>query len=413
MKLLRAVIIALAMLAGPAAVAADGRTWASAWYASPQPLWSGNFPLPVIVPQSLWDQTVRQTVRVGLGGERLRIVLSNAYGSRPVEIGAASVAPIGEDGKPDASRTRALGFSGQAGVSIRPGSPVVSDPVALPVAPLDRLEISFHLPHPTALETFHWEGLSPVAILAGNAVSDPDAPATTTITARPLLSQVLVEVPGDVRTVVALGDSITDGAASTPGTDSRWPDFLAARLAKENVSVVNAGISGGRLLRDLMGESALARFDRDVLAQHNVKAVVVLIGINDISWPGHVFAPDLAMPSVDEMIEGYRQLIARAHAANVRIVGATLTPFKGALAGTPFEGYHSAARDTLRQEINAWIRTSGDFDAVVDLDALLQDGTDPLVLRAEYDSGDHLHASDRGNEAIAAAVTTEILFGND
>jgi len=413
MKVLTAVITALAMFAGPAAGAAAERTWASAWYASPQPLWSGSFPLPVIVPPGLWNQTVRQTVRVGLAGERLRIVFSSAYGTRPVEIGAASVTPIGADGKPDASRTRALAFSGEAGVSIRPGSPVVSDPVTLPVSALDRLEISFHLPQPTAVETFHWEGLGAVDIVAGDTVTDPAAPASATITARPLLSQVLVEVPGDVRTVVALGDSITDGAASTPGTDSRWPDFLAARLAKENVSVVNAGISGGRLLRDLMGESALARFDADVLAQRNVKAVVVLIGINDISWPGHVFSPDLTMPTAEEMIDGYRQLIARAHAANVRIVGATLTPFKGALTGTPFEGYYSAKRDARRQEINAWIRTSGAFDAVVDLDELLRDGSDPLMLAAEYDSGDHLHASDRGNEAIAAAMTMEILFGGD
>jgi lysophospholipase L1-like esterase len=413
MKVLRAVITALAMLAGTAAVAADGRTWASAWYASPQPLWSGDFPLPVIVPQSLWNQTVRQTVRVGLGGERLRIVLSNVYGTRPVDIGAATVTPIGEDGRPDASGTRVLRFSGQGGIAIRAGTAAVSDPVVLPVTVLERLQISFHLPHPTAVETFHWEGLGPVGIVAGNAVSDPAAPAITTVTARPLLSQVLVEVPGEVRTVVALGDSITDGAASTPGTDSRWPDFLAARLAQENVSVVNAGISGGRLLRDLMGDSALARFDAEVLAQRNLKAVVVLIGINDISWPGHVFAPDLAMPAVDEMVEGYRQLIARAHAANVRIVGATLPPFKGALAGTPFEGYYSAARDARRQEINAWIRESGEFDAVVDLDALLRDDDDPLILRAEYDSGDHLHASDRGNEAIAAAMTSDVLFGSD
>lgn len=403
----------MAIIAGLAfnAQAADPVGWASAWYAAPQPVWTGDFPLPTNLPHGLWNQTVRQTVRVGLGGKRFRVVLSNVYGRTPVEIGAAGLAPLGADGRPDPARVRTLTFSGRPGVTLRPGAPMLSDPVELPLQALQRISVSFHLPKPTAVETFHWEGLDSIEILPGNAVADPSVAPIAEMTARPYLAQILVETDADVRTVVALGDSITDGAASTPGTDSRWPDFLAARLASENVSVVNAGISGGRLLRDLMGESALARFDSQVLSQPNVKVVVVLIGINDISWPGHVFAPDLSMPSVEEMANGYRQLAERAHAANIRIVGATLTPFRGALAGSPFEGYYSAERDRRRQEINAWIRSSGVFDAVVDLDRLFQDPADPLSIRATYDSGDHLHAGDAGNRAIADALTREILFG--
>jgi lysophospholipase L1-like esterase len=210
--------------------------------------------------------------------------------------------------------------------------------------------------------------------------------------------------------VVVLGDSTTDGNGATIDANTRWPDFLAARLAPKNVAVLNAGISGARLLGDRMGVNALARFDRDVLSQPRVKSVVVLLGINDISWPGTAFDPQGIRPSADALIAGYRQLIARAHSRGVRVVGATLTPFEGALAGTPLDNYYHADKDRLRQQINAWIRGSGEFDTVIDFDALARDPAHPARLKPEFDSGDHLHPGDRGNQAMADAVDLDVLF---
>jgi lysophospholipase L1-like esterase len=397
--------LALAFLATAAAQAeeAGGTRWIASWAASPQPRWEGDFPLPVLAPPSLWNQTVRQRVRLSLGGERIRLVLSNRYGDTPTTIGAASVARAGTP--------LPVSFGGKASVTIPPGANAVSDPVELDAPALSELAVSLYFPRPTAISTFHWEGLQPASIADGDLTTEPDFEASSTTTTRIVFSGVMVEAPAATGTIVAFGDSITDGAASTPNANHRWPDFLAARLAPLGLSVVNAGISGARLLRTRMGESALARFDRDVASLPNVKAVVVLIGINDISWPGHVFAPDLTMPTAAELIEGYQQLAALAHARNIRIIAATLTPFEGALSDTPFKGYYTPEKDRLRQEINAWIRTSGTFDAVLDLDAVMRDPDDPLRLRPAFDSGDHLHASDRGNEAIADAIDIGVLLG--
>lgn len=397
--------LVLAFLATAAAKAEEvgGTQWITSWAASPQPRWEGDFPLPVLAPSSLWNQTVRQRVRLSLGGARIRLVLSNRYGDKPTAIGAASVARAGTP--------RPVTFGGKSSVTILPGASAVSDAVELDAPALSELAVSLYFPRPTAISTFHWEGLQTASIADGDLTAKGDFEASTTTTTRLVLSGVMVEAPAAAGTIVAFGDSITDGAASTPDTNHRWPDFLAARLAPLGLSVVNAGISGNRLLHTRMGESALARFDRDVASVPNVKAVVVLIGINDISWPGHVFAPDLTIPTAAELIDGYRQLAALAHARNIRIIGATLTPFEGALGDTPFKGYYTPEKDRLRQEINAWIRTSGAFDAVLDLDAALRDPDDPLRLRPAFDSGDHLHASDRGNHAIADAIDISVLLG--
>lgn len=395
-RLLLGFVLALLATVTAYAEQATGTRWVMSWAASPQPRWEGDFPLPVLAPPSLWNQTVRQRIRLSLGGARIRLVLSNRYGDTPATIGAASVARAGTP--------RPVMFGGKASVSIPPGASAVSDALELDAPALSELAVSLYFPRPTAISTFHWEGLQSAPITEGDLTAQADFQAASTTTTRIVLSGVMVEAPAAAGTIVAFGDSITDGAASTPDANHRWPDFLAAKLAPLGLSVVNAGISGNRLLHTRMGESALARFDRDVASVPDVKAVVVLIGINDISWPGHVFAPDLEMPSVDEMIEGYRQLAALAHARNIGIIGATLTPFEGALGDTPFRGYYTPEKERLRQELNAWVRSGGAFDAVVDLDAALRDPENGARLRAAFDSGDHLHASDAGNEAIADAV---------
>ena len=179
------------------------------------------------------------------------------------------------------------------------------------------------------------------------------------------------------------------------------------------LKIQKSRISGARLLQSKMGENALARFDRDVLSKPNVKTVILLMGINDIAWPGQAFAPTDDFLTLDELIIGYRQLIARAHTHGVRIVAGTLTPFRDARKGSPLEGYYSEKRDALRMQVNDWIRKSGEFDAIVDLDKLVQDADDPQRMAENYDSGDPLHAGAEGNKAIAAALTPEILFGTD
>lgn len=390
-----------------AASAASAPHWVASWQASPQPVWNADFLFPTLVPATLQDQTFRQTVRVSLGGPRLRVRLSNAYGTRPLRIGAASVAArAGAIPQP-------LSFGGQPGVLIGPGQEQLSDPLPLATDDRQALQVSVFVPGPATVQTFHWEGRQTSWIAPGDQSRAQALSAASSTTARLLLTGIDVEADADAdaRSVVVIGDSITDGATASLDQDQRWTDHLAARLAARGIAVVNAGISGGRLLRDGMGESALVRFRRDALDQPAVSSVIVLIGINDISWPGTAFARNQARPTLSELQAGYRALAEQARRRGVRIVGATLPPFAGALPGTPLDDYYQPDKDTLRRQLNAWLRTDSPFDAVIDLDAALRDPADPSRMAVAYDSGDHLHPGDAGNRAMAEAVDLEALFG--
>jgi len=380
-----ALTLALALHAQPAL--ADDH-WTTSWYAAPQPTWDGTFALPMNVPARLDHATLRETVRLSSGGQRIRLVFSNRYGREPVQLGAVRVE--------DARGSRTLTFSGQPGIAILPGATVTSDPVALPVQPLSRLAVTTWLPAPTSVASFHWGAQQTVQVTTGDG--------TSRFGGRLFLNAVMVDTAAPARTVVALGDSITDGNGSTPDADRRWPDVLAERLAKRGIAVANAGISGGRLARDGMGRSALARLEQDVLSQPDVSDVIVLLGINDIGWPGSPFAPDERAATLAELTAAYRQLVAASRVRGVRVTAGTLPPFEGALAGTPYAGHYSAEKERLRQQLNAWIRTAGAFDAVVDFDAVLRDPTHPRRLRPAFDSGDHLHPGDAGYRAMAAAI---------
>lgn len=403
--------LGLPALAAAAAQAPAPVRWISSWFASPQPIWNRDFILPTGIPASLDNQTVRETVRLSVGGRRIRLVFSNRYGTAPLALGEVRVAISGAEGQALPASSRTVRFGGALRASAAAGAPLVSDPIDLAPAAFERLAVSVFLPQPTPLHTFHWGAQQMALVASGNQTAAAGMAAARQVPGRLFLSAVLVEAPQATRTVVALGDSITDGNGSTPGADRRWPDFLARRLADAQVAVANAGISGARLLGDRMGVNALARFEQDVLGQPGIAAVVVLIGINDIGWPGSPFAPNEAGTTGARLIAGYRQLIAAAHARNVRIVGATLAPFEGALRGTPFEGHYSAAKERLRQEVNAWIRTGGEFDAVADVDRLLRDPARPSRILPAYDSGDHLHPGDAGYAAMAELVSMEMLFG--
>jgi lysophospholipase L1-like esterase len=388
-----------------AASAASAPHWVASWQASPQPVWNADFLFPTLVPATLQDQTFRQAVRVSLGGRRLRVRLSNAYGTRPLRIGAASVAArAGAIPQP-------LSFGGQPGVLIGPGQEQLSDPLPLATDDRQALQVSVFVPGPATVQTFHWEGRQTSWIAPGDQSRAQALSAASSTTARLLLTGIDVEADADARSVVVIGDSITDGATASLDQDQRWTDHLAARLAARGIAVVNAGISGGRLLRDGMGESALVRFRRDALDQPAVSSVIVLIGINDISWPGTAFARNQARPTLSELQAGYRALAEQARRRGVRIVGATLPPFAGALPGTPLDDYYHPGKDTLRRQLTAWLRTDSPFDAVIDLDAALRDPADPSRMAVAYDSGDHLHPGDAGNRAMAEAVDLEILLG--
>ncbi|MDV3464945.1 SGNH/GDSL hydrolase family protein [Stenotrophomonas sp. C960] len=387
------------------ASAASAPHWVASWQASPQPVWGADFLFPTLVPATLHDQTFRQTARISLGGPRLRVRLSNAYGTQPLRIGAASVAARAGD------TPQPLSFDGQPGVLISPGQERLSDPLPLVTDDRQALQVSVFVPGPTPVQTFHWEGRQTSWTAPGDQSRAQALSAASSTTARLFLAGIEVEAAARARSVVVIGDSITDGATASLDQDQRWTDHLAARLAPRGIAVVNAGISGGRLLRDGMGESVLARLQRDALDQPGVASVIVLIGINDISWPGTAFARNQARPALAELQAGYGALAEQARGRGIRIVGATLAPFAGALPDTPLDDYYHPDKDVLRRQLNAWLRTDSPFDAVIDLDAALRDPADPSQMAAAYDSGDHLHPGDAGNRAMAEAVDLEVLMG--
>ncbi len=403
---------ALLVTASWASAQAAAGFWRDSWMASPQPLWSADFVLPLGVPARFERQTLRQVARLSVGGARLRVVISNEEGREPLVIGAAHVARHAEGSSVVAGSDRVLRFGGQPEVRIPPGARVVSDAVDLALPALSRVAVSSYLPEPAAPAGVHFDARQTAYLVAGDHTAaialGRDA---TTLSTRVFLTGVMVEGTQPPRAVVALGDSLTDGNGATPDADTRWPDALAERFAPRGVAVLNAGISGARLLIDGMGRSALARIGRDVLSRPGVRSVVVLLGTNDIGWPGGPFAPNEPAMRLEAFTQGYRALAELARAHNVRLVAATLPPFEHALQGTPLEGHHSPEKERLRQAVNRWIRESGGFDAVVDMDRVLRDPAHPTRLNPAFDSGDHLHPNDAGYRAMAAAIDLGSLLG--
>lgn len=414
MNMFRRLILTTACALSPLACAAPppASHWITSWMASPQPAWGADFILPTGLPPRLQNSSIRQTVQLSQGGTALRVLLSNRYGATPLEIGEVHVAVAGIGRDTVAGSDRALTFGGSQALHIAAGASALSDPVAFDLPALSRLAITMHVPGSADLSTFHWGAQQSMRIAPGGAASASTPPRAPSFPGRVFLNAVQVQAPAATRAVATLGDSITDGNGSTLDRNRRWPDYLARRFSAHGIAVANAGISGARLLRDGMGVKAAARFDDDVLNQPGVRSVVVALGVNDICWPGTPFAPGEAPPAAADLIAGYRQLIAAARARHVRIVGATIAPFEGALPATPFAGlYATAAKEAIRLQVNRWIRTSGAFDAVADFDAVLRDPAHPARLAARYDSGDHLHPGDAGYAAMARALSEEMLFG--
>jgi lysophospholipase L1-like esterase len=352
------------------------------------------------------NQTVRMVLRTSIGGERLRVRLANAFGSAPVVVGSAQVALQAEGSRIVPGSSRALRFAGKPGCTLGPGMVLLSDPVDLKVGPLTYLTVSLYFPEETGPPTVHATGLHTTYISKeGDYAASDSFPEESTTLSYYYLAGVEVAARPEAAVVVTLGDSITDGAVSTPNTDRTWPALLAARLAKNKatsqIAVANVGIGGNRVLRDGSGASAIARLDRDVLSQPGVRWLMFLEGINDIGTGAR--NPSQAV-TAEELIAGHRQIIERARAMGIKVIGCTLTPFEGA-------SYYSEQGEAVRQALNQWIRTSGAYDAVVDFDAATRDPQNPRRFRPEYDPGDHLHPNDKGYQAMADAVDLKIFTG--
>ena len=424
-----AALIASCTVAPPLVTEAQGDdrwigTWATGPVSLPAP--DASAPSQEDRPPRINDQTLRQVVRTSIGGSQVRVLFTNQYGTQPLEIGAAHVALRETDAVITPSSGRVLTFSGERSVTVERGSTLLSDPVEISVPVLSDLAIDLYLPGDTwatsSPATTHRTGLSTTYLSpSGDHTGMTELPVDSTVQSWFFLSRVEVSTRTAPGAVVTIGDSITDGSASTPDTNSRWPDFLAERLVAAKgdaaLGVLNVGIAGNRVLSDnggmvailrrggplgpedvipdpnaFFGPSALSRFDRDVLLQPGVTHVIVLESINDVG-----FAFDNDWPSVQDLIAGHTALIQRAHARDVRIYGGTLTPFEGA-------GTFSETGEIKRQAFNQWIRTNSRYDAVIDFDAAIRDPDHPRQILAAYNPGDSIHCNDAGYRAMAEAV---------
>ncbi|MDC7683875.1 SGNH/GDSL hydrolase family protein [Asticcacaulis sp. BYS171W] len=399
-------LVAALWLVAPAQAGAL-QSWVPTWYAAPEPAGKADKPLE--------DMTLRQIVRVSAGGGQVRVRLSNAYGTARLRLDEVRIARRLSSSRIDPTSDRELTFNGRAGVTIAPGAYAISDPVPLKVAANSDLALSVYVAGPTKITTLHDIQRGVLYGAPGRQAGAPELPEGKVDIgigrAFPWLAEVEVADTPARATIVTFGDSITDGFGIQPDKGGTWPEILSRRLETSGMklSVVNAGLSGNRLLHHgqsaRFGDSGLSRFDRDVLNQPNVGAVIVLLGINDL---GHAEGPGAAeYVSAEDMIDGYRQLAARAHERCIRIYVATLTPFKG----TVFRNYYSDEKEARRQRINIWLRQGGVFDGVIDFDKALESAPGSGVLKADYDVGDHLHPDDEGAAAMAAAVPLNLFKG--
>jgi len=408
----------MALQRARAARDAPPNAWIATWAASPQS--AAHDPREPLL--NIEDQTVRERIRVSIGGAQICIRLSNEYGSSPLMIGSVTVA-VPDDAssvRPDTIQT--VTFDGRNSATVPAGAPVLSDAVAFAVTPGEEISISLYFPKHVATPTWHVLALKRAVVsqhgdhthaakMEGGAVSESSI----------LVSAVLVPAHPSQRLVVAFGDSVTDGDGSTVDADHNWPSDLIRRLGKmdegSKLAVVNEGIIGNRLLSDCFivsagcfAISALARFDRDALALPGVTHIVLLEGINDIGFPGakpdgSYLADPAEVRTVEDVSDAYRQLVSRAHVRGVKVIGATISPFEG----VDFPGYYSESKEATRQAVNKWIRTSGAFDGVIDFDAVLRDPDHPSKLLPRFASKDHLHPNDAGYQAMADAIDLSLF----
>jgi len=391
--------------ATPAATAAPAATPA----VPEQPAAANAAPRPPRPPQIVYgtaDTTLREIVHVSIGGPQVRVIFTNEFGTDPLTIAAAHVA-ISQGGSAiNLVSAAGLTFGGHTSVIIPPGALVVSDPATVKVPAASDLVISLFLPAQTITHlSLHGSADQTSYTAPGNVVGAQALDSPTEIRSWPFVKGVDVKVPAQDAAIVAFGDSITDGAYAALNQNARWPDELARRLLADKrtagLGVLNEGIGGNRILHDNTGPSALARFDRDVIAQSGVKYVIILEAINDI---GHAYTTvrPYDVVSADDLIAGYVQMAERAHPHGIRVYIATLTPYVGA-------GYASPAGEQVRQALNQWIRTTNQIDGFIDFDKATQDPANPAMYLPAFDHGDHLHPSDPGYKAMGDAIDLKLF----
>ncbi len=400
--------LTLATLKIVAQVSGAQGNWVGSWAASQQ------IPEPAnsLAPDDLRDATLRQNVHLSIGGPTLRVHLSNAFGTEPLHFAAVHIAkPLSAaSSRINPATDKALTFSGNPDVIVPAGAEYISDPIDYPMAPLSNLAVSLYLDTPPAQQTGHPGSRATSYLVHGNLVSAADLPDAKKVDHWYLLSGVDVVQPSGAASIVTLGDSITDGHGATTNANDRWPDVFAQRLqanpATRTRGVLNQGIGGNHLLIDGLGPNALSRFDRDVLAQPDVRYLIVLEGVNDLGGLTRIAEVSPAEHSalVQRILAAYEQIIVRAHAHGIRVIGATILPYMGS------DYYHPGpASDADRQAINQWIRAPGHFDAVVDFDQVTRDPSHPERLLPLYDSGDHLHPSPAGYRAMGEAIPLSLF----
>jgi len=377
--------------------------WVGSWATAEQVPEAGNS----LAPGDLRDATLRQVVHLSIGGEALRVHISNAFGTEAMHVTSAHIARPLSPASPaiDPATDRTLRFAGNSDVTIPPGAEFVSDPLDYAVAPLSDIAVTFHLDAAPALQTGHPGSRATSYYVHGDLVSAANLTEPKHVDHWYQVSAIDVETAPGAAAIAALGDSITDGHGATTNGNDRWTDALAARLqaspASRNIGVSNQGIGGNHLLTDGLGPNVLARFDRDVLAPAGVRWVIVFEGVNDLGGlarTGEV-PPAEHAAMVQRVIAACQQIIARAHAHALRVYGATITPYVGS------NYYHPGPpSEADRQAVNAWIRAAGHFDAVIDFDAVVRDPQHPDQLLPAYDCGDHLHPSPAGYKAMADAI---------
>jgi lysophospholipase L1-like esterase len=390
------------LLLAPLLIAADHHQsdgkWVSSWVSAQQLTEPHNLP----PAPGLAGHTLRQIIQPTLAGTQLRVTFSNAYGEAPLIISSTRIASALDGAAIELSTSTTLTFNGSPSVWIQPGPMMISDAASFTVEPFVNLAISAHVDSVPANVTGHPGSRTTSFIQAGDAVSDSYLPNATQVDRWYLLSALEVMAQPRSAAIVVIGDSITDGRGSTTNKNDRWPNLLARRLhaqpATAEIAVLNQGAGGGRVLRDGLGTSALGRFDRDVLAVPGAKWLIIFEGVNDIGTAVGARARGETTATADDLIAAYRQMILRARRHDIRVIGATIMPFEG------FTAYFTAESEADRQAVNHWIRTSGEFDAVIDFDAITRDPKSPSKLSPAVDGGDHLHPSAAGYQIMADAI---------
>jgi lysophospholipase L1-like esterase len=378
----------------------------------PKPHWVGTWASAPMIPMNdsgllpFGNVTLREIVHTSIAGKQVRVRFTNRYGMMPLQIKDVRIALSAGKGDTQAATDRSLTFNGQSAVKIPAGAEMYSDPVNVNLPECSDVAVSFYLPGQDLPNyTYHLDARQTSYMTEGDETASLTLPDAHKQTAWYFLDGIDVAAGENAGAIVTFGDSITNGTGSTVDVNRRWPDVLAQRLSQqkgsEQLGVLDEGIGGNRILNDGWGQNALARFDRDVIAQSGVRYLIVLEGINDIGKLAAPHAPADEVSAVD-LETGLKQIVDRAHTHNIKVIGATLTPYKGA-------AYYSEKGEAIRSALNQWIRTSGTFDGVVDFDAAIRDPNNPLQMLPKFDHGDHLHPSDAGYEAMGNAVDLQLL----